>query len=262
MPDPASCIRFIFLSFKEGIDHSVQNRTGSDLDGLVRCWFNASGLEASWCARNIRPGSGKTQPARYQFPTFRLSCVLPQMAQFILCKAILGPVWFWLNGSSLEASWCAKITMPGLAECNQHACYQFPTFRLGCILPQTAWVILCKASLDPVWFWLHASGLEASWCVRIIRPGSGRTQPAHYQFSTFRLSCVLPQTAWVTLCKASLDPIWFRLDPIWFRLNPIWFRLTASSFGQMDPVWKQAGVQESPVNTRSNQCFQADLDQM
>ena len=50
--------------------------------------------------------------------------------------------------------------------------------------------------------------------------------------------------------------------PIWFRLNPVWFRLTASSFGQMDPVWKQAGVQESPVNTSSNQCFQADLDQM
>ena len=97
MPDPASCIRFIFLSFKEGIDHSVQNRTGSDLDGLVRCWFNASGLEVSWCARNIRPGSGKTQPARYQFPTFRPSCILPQMAQFILCKAILDPIWFWLN---------------------------------------------------------------------------------------------------------------------------------------------------------------------
>ena len=190
MPDPASCIRFIFLSFKEGIDHSVQNRTGSDLDGLVRCWFNASGLEASWCTGIIWPGSGKTQPAHYQFPTFRLSCVLPQMAQFILCKA----------------------------------------------------------SLDPVWFWLHASGLESSQCARFIRPGSGRMQPARYKFSTFRLSCILPQTASVTLCKASLDPIWFQLN--------------ASSFGQMDLVWRQAGMQESPVNTSSNQCFQADLAQM
>ena len=158
-------------------------------------------------------------------------------------------------GSNLDlAKWIQSgsklvcIIMPGLAECNQHACYQFPTFRLGCILPQMTWIILCKASLDPVWYWLHASGLEASQCARIIRPGSGRMQPAHYQFSTFRLGCVLPQTAWVILCKASLDPIWF------------W--LTVSSFGQMDLVWKQAGVQESPVNTSSNQCFQADLDQM
>ena len=122
----------------------------------------------------------------YQFPTFRLSCVLPQTARFILCKASLDPIWFGLNASGLEASWCAKIIMPGLAECNQHACYQFPTFRLGCVLPQTAWIILCKASLDPVWFWLHASGLEGSRCARIIRPGSGRTQPALLPVSYFQ----------------------------------------------------------------------------
>ena len=33
---------------KEGLDHIVQNRPRSDLDGLaVRFWPNASGLEAS-----------------------------------------------------------------------------------------------------------------------------------------------------------------------------------------------------------------------
>ena len=35
---------------KEGIDLIVQNRPGSNLDGLVRVWPNASSLEASWCA--------------------------------------------------------------------------------------------------------------------------------------------------------------------------------------------------------------------
>ena len=43
---------------KEGMDHIVQNRPGSDLDGLVRVWPNASGLEAkaSSCAGITRPG--------------------------------------------------------------------------------------------------------------------------------------------------------------------------------------------------------------
>ena len=38
---------FQFRFSKEGMDHIVYNRPGSDLDGLVRVWPNASGLEAS-----------------------------------------------------------------------------------------------------------------------------------------------------------------------------------------------------------------------
>ena len=34
-------IRFRFP--KDGLDHTVQNRPGSDLDGLVRVWLNSSG---------------------------------------------------------------------------------------------------------------------------------------------------------------------------------------------------------------------------
>ena len=41
---------------KEGMDHVVQNRPGSDLDGLVRVWLNTSGLEASRCAGITWPG--------------------------------------------------------------------------------------------------------------------------------------------------------------------------------------------------------------
>ena len=49
-----------FRSSKEGPDHTEQNRAGSD---PVRFWPNASGPEASRCARLIGPGSSRTQPA-------------------------------------------------------------------------------------------------------------------------------------------------------------------------------------------------------
>ena len=47
---------FQFHFSKEGMDHIVQNRPGSDLDGLARVWLNSSGLEASRCAGIIGPG--------------------------------------------------------------------------------------------------------------------------------------------------------------------------------------------------------------
>ena len=56
-------------------------------------------------------------------------------------------------------------------------------------------------------------------------------QPARHQFPAFRLGCVLPQTAQITLCKTRPDVICF------------W--LIVSCFGQKNLVWKQATVQES-----------------
>ena len=41
---------------KEGLDHIVHNRPGSDLDCLVMVWPNASGLEASRCVGITGPG--------------------------------------------------------------------------------------------------------------------------------------------------------------------------------------------------------------
>ena len=52
-----------FHSSKEGLDHIVQNQHRSKLDGLVRFWPNASGLEACQCARIIWPASGQHLPA-------------------------------------------------------------------------------------------------------------------------------------------------------------------------------------------------------
>ena len=60
---------------------------------------------------------------------------------------------------------------------------------------------------------------------------SGRTQPARYQFPTFRFGFVLPQTSRIILCQTSPDLIEF------------W--LTVPGFGQTDPVRKKTIVQES-----------------
>ena len=79
------------------LDIYILCKTGSDLDGLVRFLPNASGPEARWCARIIGPGSGRMRPACCLFPIFRLSCNLPQIAQFTLCKTSLDPIWFWLT---------------------------------------------------------------------------------------------------------------------------------------------------------------------
>ena len=40
---------FQFRFYKEGMGHAVQNRPGSDLDGLVRVWLNSSALKGLLC---------------------------------------------------------------------------------------------------------------------------------------------------------------------------------------------------------------------
>ena len=119
-------------SFKEGLDHIVQTQPESNLDGLVRFRTNGSGLEANWCARIISLSSGKTQPACYGFPTFRLDFILAQTVPVILCKTRPDWMWFWLtwpNGSSLDASQCARIIRPASGQCYQASLDQM---QMGC----------------------------------------------------------------------------------------------------------------------------------
>ena len=61
-------------SSKDDPDHIVQNRPGSDLDGMVRFWPKGCSPESSQCARITVPSFDKTQSAHYQFPTFRIGC--------------------------------------------------------------------------------------------------------------------------------------------------------------------------------------------
>ena len=74
-------IQFCFS--KEGMDHSVQNRPWSDVDGLVRVWPNVSGLEASQWVGIIGPGFW--QDGSLPVSPLWLSCILPQTSQFMLC---------------------------------------------------------------------------------------------------------------------------------------------------------------------------------
>ena len=55
-----------FRFSKQGMDHNVQDRPGSDMVGWSGFWKQA-GVQESW-----GPVSGRTQPVRYQFPTFKL----------------------------------------------------------------------------------------------------------------------------------------------------------------------------------------------
>ena len=95
------------------------------MDGLVRVWPNASGLEASRCAGIIWSISCRMQPVHYRFPTFRLDRFrssaddLDNIVQnqpgsdLVLADCIR----FWPNGSGPEASRCARITRPASGQC-------------------------------------------------------------------------------------------------------------------------------------------------
>ena len=83
--------------------------------------------------------------------------------------------------------------------------------RVSSVFPKKAWIILCRTDPDPIWMawsWFgqthlvqKQAGEQESGRV------SGRTQPARYQFPTFRLGSVLPQPSRIILYKTSPGPI-------------------------------------------------------
>ena len=117
--------QFLFFFFsKEGMDHTVQNQPGSDLDGLVIVWPNASGLEASRCAGIIGPGfwqdaTGPLPVSHFQ-TRFRSSTDVPdnpvqnQRGSDLVLADCFG---FWPNGSGPEASQCARIIRSASVQC-------------------------------------------------------------------------------------------------------------------------------------------------
>ena len=146
-----------------------------------------------------------------------------------------------LNYQSYAPHCCAKRALHGSVPCSRpvmaitasvqpESCVSDPTFRIRfvSVLPKIARIILCKTDPGPIWMAWSGSGRtdpvrkQAHVHTEIIAPGSCRIQPVRYQFSTFRLGCVLPQTALIILCKTSPDPIWS------------W--LTVSGFDQPGPI--------------------------
>ena len=75
-----------------------------------------------------------------------------------------------------------------------------PTSRIlfSSVSPKKAWVILCKTDLDPIWMaWPGFGSTHLVWKQAGVQESSGRvsgrTQPARYQFLTFRRGSVLPK---------------------------------------------------------------------
>ena len=82
-----------FRSTKEDLDHFVQNRPGSDLDGLVSGFGQTHLVHKQAGVKEPRgPFLAERSRPRYQFPTFRLGFVLPQTSRTILCKTSPDPI--------------------------------------------------------------------------------------------------------------------------------------------------------------------------
>ena len=81
-----------FRLSKENMDHIAQNRPGSDLNGLVRVWQTHLVRKKAGVLEPSGPVSGRTQPARYQFSTFRIGSVIPQTSRILLCKSSPDPI--------------------------------------------------------------------------------------------------------------------------------------------------------------------------
>ena len=72
--------------------------------------------------------------------------------------------------------------------------------------------MLRKTDPDPIWMvWSGFGQTHLVWkqagVQESLGPVSDRTQQARYQFPTFKLGSVLPQTSRIILCKTSPDPI-------------------------------------------------------
>ena len=114
---------------KEGPNHIVQDWPRSDPDGLVRFWPNTSGPVASQCARNIVPGSGRMQPARYQFPTFRLSCVSSIDGWILSCRTCPGSDFVLAD---CVRFWAKQIRSRSKPVCKDHQACSGQCFQCRC----------------------------------------------------------------------------------------------------------------------------------
>ena len=102
-------------------------------------------------ARIVYSGSDFPHPFGFRFSHEGMDQTVQKLTR-ILCgqtgQGLAKHIW---SGSKLV---CRNHRDRFLAGHNQ-----FPTFRLGSVIPQTSRLILCKTSPDPTWFWLIVSGL-------------------------------------------------------------------------------------------------------
>ena len=114
------------------MDHIVQNRPGTDLDGLLRVWPNTSGLEASRCAGTIWPGlwqdaTGPLPVSHFQ-TRFRSSTDVPDNSvknQPESDLVLADCVRFWQTDPVRKQAGVQQSSGPLLANASQ-------PFRTGC----------------------------------------------------------------------------------------------------------------------------------
>ena len=123
MPDPTSCICFCSVFPKKA--QIILHKTNLDLIWMVWSGFGQTHLvrKHAGVQESLGLASGRTQPACYQFPTLtRLhsSTDIPDnivqnqpRSDLVLADCVR----FWPNGSSLEASQCARIIQPTSGQC-------------------------------------------------------------------------------------------------------------------------------------------------
>ena len=124
MPDPTSRIRFSSVFPKKA--WIILCKTDPDLIWMAWSGFGQTHLvwKQAGVQESLGPGSGRTQPARYQLPhfqtRFRSSTDVPdnivqnQLGSDLVLAACVS---FWPNGSGPEASRCARIIRPVSGQC-------------------------------------------------------------------------------------------------------------------------------------------------
>ena len=128
---------------------------------------------------SVQPESGWIMYASSNFPHWIWFHFFLQRRHRSYCAK---PTWIhtgWPGQGLAKCVWsgskpvCRNHQAQCLAGCHQPAA-SFPTLRLGCVLPRTAWILLSNIVLAGcVRFWPNRSGPEASWCGGIIQPTSG-----------------------------------------------------------------------------------------
>ena len=109
---------------EEGMDHVVQNWRRSNLDGVVRVWPSASGLEPSWCAGIIWPGFLQVATSLLPVSDFQTwFCFYTNAPDNIVQNqpgsnlVLADCVRFRPSRSGPEASQCARIIQPASGQC-------------------------------------------------------------------------------------------------------------------------------------------------
>ena len=130
-----------FRPFKKRPDYIAQNRQNP----IWMAWSGFGQMHVVWKQVSVQESLGLALAECYRpstsFPTLRLSCVIPQMAQIITCKTSLDPIWSRLTMPSLgqmDPAWKSATVQESSGSLLANA--SEPTCLLGktsCIAPRT-----------------------------------------------------------------------------------------------------------------------------